>query len=432
MTTSRLSDNKKKEITQKVAEMTRLIEDKHMHPTDALYETVKHANFTPPMIELMARAYNCGKSIYTRKTGSSIFEKNATYSLADGKEVVNRLLESTDTIKHAAQSLFNNNNIDPVYSEEIINAPYLYKQAQDDNNNQQMSFGERMRIAREKKKKEREAQANVNSITVTGKTKALSTLPKPDVAPPKTASEIRQNIQNKTTKFNDRLKEAAYLLNDSVNKLKQYFYKSARLSNEDIIFGTKLILSNNERACFHKIANDLCKDTGLLPKTERTYSISEEPFNLIKTITKQAQNFANIVKTADGDVISNIASKVDEAIKPKDPSIAYVPDLNTLHAIRKARAKVNLNDAIYNNPISDKSRSKETITNFNRIARTVPNVSSTPIGSSTLVNDYGGKEQVSLGDLLDYIRAEKELSSVNDSSANNKPSQSGSNNNNNK
>jgi len=93
---SQQTETKLMDVLSKVAELTAAGDS----PNDAIVKAGE-GRLRPGEIELVVRAYNIGRTNCQREDGDSLFEKNATFKLADSDIVTEKMFPST--VKTAAQ-----------------------------------------------------------------------------------------------------------------------------------------------------------------------------------------------------------------------------------------------------------------------------------------------------------------------------------------
>jgi len=98
---ARLDAATENKLMQAVEKTASLVECEGLHPTKALEKVARDASLTRGAIEIVARAYNTGKSNAIRESGSDVFEKSASFESADSAAVISAIFPEGE-IKTAA------------------------------------------------------------------------------------------------------------------------------------------------------------------------------------------------------------------------------------------------------------------------------------------------------------------------------------------
>lgn len=97
--TTRMTKEAEDRIVRGVEQVVDLVTAGHA-PNDALVKVARDSEYTPGHVRLMVQAYNTGRTNYQRKSHSDLFDKTASFPLADAAVVLEALYPTT--VKTAA------------------------------------------------------------------------------------------------------------------------------------------------------------------------------------------------------------------------------------------------------------------------------------------------------------------------------------------
>ena len=103
MTRQRMTKEAEERIVAGVERVVDLVNE-GAHPNDALTKVARDGDYLPGHVQLMVQAYNTGRTNHQRKSHSDLFDKTATFPVADPKVVLNALYPSE--VKTAAAKFY--------------------------------------------------------------------------------------------------------------------------------------------------------------------------------------------------------------------------------------------------------------------------------------------------------------------------------------